>query len=496
MFLCLLFLALLAAQSAHAGCIRAPDLSTTVAEFSSSQTSRVGALIQFGERRNLCFGLEYVTPSLLTDLADLRIRDVTVLRAVELIFGEPDIEIRLDNNVIVVTRRVPLVESKNVFDEILPRFAVRRSPVQEISAALYMQLLLNLNPAITGFAGHHSAGDARDLVGPISESNRSIRYLLNAVVSESKGGVWIARVPWKRRNDLQIAERHSLWSIIEYGQRTDYTEILNSAAAEVSSATPVDTFGQTRTTEGQHVPLELQRDLTELDSYLSYRNLDTLQAVVDRQSAKWQKKDRGSFILYMSKACSLLSSYDIGDISRRASLLSQYAMGVLASGDLSIKDQVQFVEFLMFDPLRMDEASWRDLREKKAKLWLATRRRLMESVDPTFDFADRGFINVAAPPAAGVPAGSAPESIQDPKLRSEYELAIAQNSAKARRYNDQYWLKRTSPWFYKDSERYLINAYSTPPADFAQLEQLLSQYAMDEGTRSRILDEVRKRISQ
>jgi hypothetical protein len=933
------FLALIAARTAHAGCIRAPDLSKTVSEFRANQTSRVDALLQFGQDRNLCFGLEYVTPSLLIDLADLRIHDVTLREAIKLILGEPGLEIRVDKSVIVVTRRVPAAENESLFDYVLPRFAATRASAQEISAALYMQLLLQLNPAITGFAGSHPAGDAEDLVGPISESNRSLRHSLDMIVSESKGGAWIARVPWKTRKDLQVAKRHSPWSVIEYGVRTEYTAILHSLAADLSSHAAADTtiesppslqaffdkvlsspssppsfedlhrlalqlahapsheiarglpsllaalalqdenskayacsalFAIARREDGadllkQYVPAighdllstnltnirageieilgvikpspppeavsilvefvrrespetqsqgagaifqliqiapddprvvetiheflsrasldkgariatlnalgtpriedqrllrdvtsalddadqdvritairvvtrmsrtalelakptllrlandpaqpeqiqneakqalgisdaipqsrldgpsftdlpslfrglqspsttdqaakqimnlassdsrareyaakylpaaieknpsagfkawqnavvlagelkiveaapalarwvdiadrgtggtpltanldhfpastalcrignpaipaletildnsepvkrnyaivtlkmigspdslatlrshlsyetdpvlrgriesalrgpqsppplgapeevfsnsarpepgDLQRDLAELDSYLSYRNLDTLERVVEEKSRKWQSEDHKSFILYMSKACTLLSSYDIGDMSKRASLLGQYAMRTLASGELPLEDEVQFVEFLMFDPLKIDDASWKKLREQKARLWLSTRRRILESIDPAFDFSDRPFLNVAPPPQSAVPAGISPEAVKDPKLRAEYEAAIARNSAKARRFNKQYWLKRNAPRFYEETERYLVNAYSRPPADSPQLEQLLSEYVEDNTVRSRILKEAAERESQ
>ena len=118
------------------------------------------------------------------------------------------------------------------------------------------------------------------------------------------------------------------------------------------------------------------------------------------------------------------------------------------------------------------------------------------SVDPTFDVNDRPRLNVQTPQASGVPSGASPESIRDLKLRAEYERAIAQNSAKARRYNDQYWLKQTAPDFYKTVEKYLVSAYSRPPTDSAQLARLLSQYVDDNDVRVRILAEVRKVGSQ
>jgi hypothetical protein len=241
---------------------------------------------------------------------------------------------------------------------------------------------------------------------------------------------------------------------------------------------------------------ELRQDIAKLDSFLSDRNLDSLEATVDKQSAKWRETDRSSFIIYMTKACSLLSSYDIGDVSKRGLLLSRYAISVLTSGDLPLRDQVQFVSFLMFDPLIIDDMTWRSLRQQKAELWLAARRRVAVSVDPAFDFDDRPFINVPTPTGSHTPAGSSPQSIKDPKLRAEYERAVAKNSAKAQRFNDQYWLKRSASDFYKNVERYLVNAYSRPPADFDQLERLLSQYVDDNSVRTRILDDVRKHQPQ
>jgi hypothetical protein len=263
----------------------------------------------------------------------------------------------------------------------------------------------------------------------------------------------------------------------------------------VQGGPAVTVHPETRLAQEQGAQIDLHRDLVELDSYLAYRDLDTLESVVNRKATEWQEKDRNSFIAYMSKACSLLSSYDVGDISKRASLLSKYAIRVLTSGDLPLRDQVQFVEFLMFDPPTLDETLWRSLREQKAELWLAARRRVAKSTDSTFDFEDRPFLNVPTPAGSGAHAGSSPDSIKDPMLRAEYEIAITQNSAKAERYNDQYWLKRNAPRFYEETERYLVNAYSRPPADLAQLEHMLSQYG-DDALRSRILKELRKRALQ
>src|SRR6266404_2594695 len=243
------------------------------------------------------------------------------------------------------------------------------------------------------------------------------------------------------------------------------------------------TPGLTAYGSGQNPDNELSKDIAKLDSFLSNRDLAAIEATVNKESAKWQQRDRPSYITYMFKACSLLSSYDIGDLSRRALLLSRYAISVLTSGDLPLHDNVQFVGFLMFDPIVIDEPAWKALREEKAQLWLAARQRVVSSIDPTFNFDDLPFINVPTPKGSGARAGSSPESIKDPRLRAEYKTAIARNSEKIQRSNDQLWLKQNAPDFFKIVEQYLVIAYTRPPADSAQLERLLAQYVNDNGVR-------------
>jgi hypothetical protein len=237
---------------------------------------------------------------------------------------------------------------------------------------------------------------------------------------------------------------------------------------------------------------ELQEDLARVDSFLSTRNLDSLEAVADRESIKWQKRDHQSLVTYLLRVCSVLSSYDWSDESRQSLLLSRHAISALTSGELSLQEYVQFVEFLTLDPIIVDETTWKSLRLRKAQLFLEARRRLADSIDPNFDFDDRPELNVKTPPKSGVPSGISPESIKDPKLRSEYESAIARNSAKAQRYNDQYWLKKNTQRFSEETERYLVNAYERTPADVPQLEELLSEYVGNEAIRNRIIAEVRE----
>jgi hypothetical protein len=241
---------------------------------------------------------------------------------------------------------------------------------------------------------------------------------------------------------------------------------------------------------------QLQADIARLDALRSSNNLDSIRKQIDLDSAAWRSRSPNAFIQYMYRACGELSSYDIGDKSQRALLLGQYAISVLQSGDLPLPQYIQFVEFLGFDPPVMDDAAWKGLRRQKAQFWLEGWLRVSKAIDPSFDFDDMPLLNIAPPRATGLPAGISPSAIKNPQLRAEYERAIAQNRTKAERYSQQYWLKSNGPRFFGEVEQYLVNAYSRPPSDLQELQQLLSRYIQDASVRDRVLGGVRKSEKQ
>ena len=61
---------------------------------------------------------------------------------------------------------------------------------------------------------------------------------------------------------------------------------------------------------------------------------------------------------------------------------------------------------------------------------------------PDFDLETEPSLTVAPPPSSGLPAGVAPESIKDPKIRAEYENELAMNRARTAQYYLQTDLRR------------------------------------------------------
>jgi len=97
----------------------------------------------------------------------------------------------------------------------------------------------------------------------------------------------------------------------------------------------------------------------------------------------------------------------------------------------------------------------------------------------------------------GLPAGGiAPESIKDPKLRAEYEAALQENRQKIERHTKQYRLHDWLKSYPKSRERDIVLIYSEPPFNLEELKQYLGKYAVDEKTRARILEAVKKNMEK
>ena len=227
---------------ANATCHTSPDLSASVAAFRVQQASRIEALLRFGDENGLCFGIEEVDAALLTELADFDIKNSTVQATIKSILGpEHPITTEKHYGVIEVRPMSRRAKSRNVLDFVIPKCEANRGELQLVSWLLRIHLASELNPQIKGFGGDARAGDTGDEVGPFSERNMPIRYLLDKIVAQSRGGSWIAQVDWEKLHDFTLVQNRSAWTIVEYeGQKANYTALLNGIAAGLDQKTNAD----------------------------------------------------------------------------------------------------------------------------------------------------------------------------------------------------------------------------------------------------------------
>jgi len=186
----------------------------------------------------LCFGIEKVDTTLLTKLSDFDIGKTTVEGAIRSILGSDHL-VTIEQHfgiieIIPVPRRA---KSENIFDVVIPEWQAQRGNLQLVSWLLHIQLVQDLNPQIQGFGGSTGVGNTKYEVGPFSERKLPVRYLLDKIVAQSRGGAWIAQIPWKEVGNFCLLENHRAWTILEYGApRSNYSALPSGIADDRASA--------------------------------------------------------------------------------------------------------------------------------------------------------------------------------------------------------------------------------------------------------------------
>jgi hypothetical protein len=128
---------------------------------------------------------------------------------------------------------------------------------------------------------------------------------------------------------------------------------------------------------------------------------------------------------------------------------------------------------------------WPKVRKVEAELWFRVLQSVKKEIYQNHNLDKSPQINVAPP--GPYPSGIAPESIKEPEIRKEYEKAIAENKAKAQRYNSQYKLRDIKKRLSKKLENFMVNAYSKAPQSTDELIKYFKKYNVEQETRTRIL---------
>ena len=241
-------------------------------------------------------------------------------------------------------------------------------------------------------------------------------------------------------------------------------------------------------------------EMSRLDALIRANDFDGLVTAADQIENTWRKNGGQFYGRLMLEVSNSLANFF--SETNRDELSQKYASLALARADtMSLRLETMLLGFLTRDlaPRAAADAqgvSWAQERSSKTKLWLHAWSRLEKGINRNFDFSDRPLLNVRPPEETGLPAGAAPESIRDQKLRAAYKAAIAANAAKAQEYNKQFELKSLDGLFTKKAEEYIVRVYAKPPYNLDELERHLTASGLDQTIRKRVLSEVVKRLSQ
>jgi hypothetical protein len=226
-------------------------------------------------------------------------------------------------------------------------------------------------------------------------------------------------------------------------------------------------------------------------------DLDTLDSTASALEEGLRTGDPHDYLRFVVELCDRLNSYDLGDWPRQDRLVRRYselALRTIQPQPLDIELHLLEHALAAVPPPETDPADWPALRRASAARWLDALARLEQEVDDTFDPADLPALNIA-PAGTGLPAGVAPEVVQDPRLRQEYEQAIARNTEYILRYGRQTELRRLRERYLPVAERYVVTSYARPPERPEELRELLDQYIAQPARRDALLAAVARERS-
>ncbi len=172
------------------------------------------SLVDLGLAYNVCFGVEVDNDELLRSPIDLELSDATPLTAARSALKTRSGYSVASDGLLSVR---PIAEPPTSWlDFKIHRFAIPgRVNVATASNALLMSLQQQVQPR-NGYAGHYRVADNTDLVGPFDEREKSVRELLDLIVTSSKGALWITTRPYARTE----SPPELFWTMLEYSDPT------------------------------------------------------------------------------------------------------------------------------------------------------------------------------------------------------------------------------------------------------------------------------------
>lgn len=238
---------------------------------------------------------------------------------------------------------------------------------------------------------------------------------------------------------------------------------------------------------------DLSRDMSRI-TYKA-KSLREFQLAADVFEKKW-RGNGGAYTKLMMHTLEQLATSAFNQPLKQSVLERKYALLALSSAkNLTVGQQVFFVLRLTddySDKFGPDKEKWAAKRREYAIKWMQVYQRLDAAQDKKFDFSDEPFFNV--PPPSPYRTRISPSAIKEPKLRSEYELALARNEKKAKAYSEQLKLRELRELLLSRLVPFLTNAYSRSPENITELSQELNKFVQDGDLRDAIIARTKKKI--
>jgi len=228
-------------------------------------------------------------------------------------------------------------------------------------------------------------------------------------------------------------------------------------------------------------------------------DLRSFEKFADEIQIKWSRRNKEHYALLMLELCKPLSSGRFNE-ERQFALARKYALlGLAKPNQIPLETELELTGHVITDmvtPRAPKGQEWAQQRRKDVQIRLHAWKRLINSIDPSWNPNEVILSPNAVAAELGLPGSVEPQTIEDPVLRAEYKRAIEANMQKSEKYREQNrlhkWLKR----FPRNAEPYIMQAYSKPPFNLQELRQYLDKNIADKKTKDKMLNAVKKNMEK
>lgn len=244
----------------------------------------------------------------------------------------------------------------------------------------------------------------------------------------------------------------------------------------------------------------------EYDRLAAFRQSEDLAGLFEEAEVielTWSGRSIRYYAQLMRELCAKLNTLNQADAAGQARIkvIAQRALEkrtISSDTDFPIQAHFDLLEFTQ--PLRevrlkrMREAEQYDVRQREFEAWLEVLQRIEDARDPLWDPNLRPFRNLSPPPETGLPSGIAPEAIEDPYLRAQYETELHANRELGRRNEEQREIEKLRKAVLYRIAQFVEFAYCPTEEDRAELNALLDECLTDESSKFALRSALSERL--
>ena len=189
------------------------NLDSRVSHFAVQHRNLIDSLLMLGQQAHIPVAIEYIDQTSFKPTLSLDLRHRSVRQLLTAITRPAGYRWMLRESVVTVTHSGALTGRSNLLNIRVQHFKIPESTMQHAGMVLAINLYSVLNPHSGGVAGDYAGGNPKYLTGPFDLENKTVREILDRIVSQHRNGAWIVQQPpWTMGRDLG----YGFWAIIEY----------------------------------------------------------------------------------------------------------------------------------------------------------------------------------------------------------------------------------------------------------------------------------------